>query len=283
MVIRTCLLRTHRLEEHNFVAEGVFNGGFPMSPRRFLNAGLGILVILFDQGADEFVQTRHLNVHGRTGTTIPVMFRELQDTTVTGELHEHGAVVTEACLEVHFEAEELVSFGTALAKQKCPWLSDEDLEDAAVNAFLEIQRQIKTIPTESDFRARFTECVRYRALDEAEKETERKAFARKLEGSPADLGDSYEEREGEKTLPYSSILKAEDRQTIIAALNKLMPADKLLLYDWCGLELKQREIAAKYGWGVSSVSARIEGALKRAREVLSSDPTLKDLPGIDHD
>ena len=47
--------------------------------------------------------------------------------------------------------------------------------------------------------------------------------------------------------------------------------------------MKHREIGEKYGLGNQFGEKPLDSALKRAKEALSSDPRLKDLPGIDHD
>ncbi len=181
-------------------------------------------------------------------------------------------------------AEKLLPFAEAIAYQKCQWLKPEDAEDIAVQAFREIQRQYAAVRSEGDFRARLVACTKYRVLDWIEKTAPSRKHVQNAEDiSDPDYKALYYDADPATVFAYENMLREDDRAVAREILNGLDPEVRQLLFDRLVLGMKHREIGEKYGWGTSSVKNRLDSYLKRAKEALSSDPRLKDLPGIDHD
>ena len=165
----------------------------------------------------------------------------------------------------------------AAAKQKCPWLSLEDAEDAAIQAFLEIQKQVcaipPAVPTLEDFCARLLACAKNRAVDIARKNKRlgQLVVATKTstdeEGAENKTDDDFDPTDD---LPYEVAIKSEDRELAGKLINSLDAKVKALLFDALVLKLKHKVIAAKNGWNTNAVGGHINNAVNKVRKQLSS-------------
>ena len=159
------------------------------------------------------------------------------------------------------------------AKQKCPWLSFEDAEDAAIQAFLEMQKQVcaipTVIPTLEDFCARLLACAKNRAVDIARKNKRLGQHVVVTKTSTDPGGDEHEIDDNfdpTDDLPYEVAIKSEDRELAQQLFAALEAGVKALLFDALVFKLKHRVIAAKNGWNTNAVGGHINNAVEKSEK-----------------
>jgi RNA polymerase sigma-70 factor, ECF subfamily len=162
--------------------------------------------------------------------------------------------------EAIVERHQAMAFRTA-------WLitrSSEDAEEVAQDAFLKAYRAFDRFRQGSPLRPWLLTIVANGARNRrvARGRHERLALLAAAERRPGDAVPS----------PEAALLGSERRSELLAAVERLREADRLVIACRYFLELSERETAAALGWRRGTVKSRLARALGRLRvELAGSD------------
>jgi RNA polymerase sigma factor (sigma-70 family) len=149
--------------------------------------------------------------------------------------------------------------------------SSADAEEAAQEGFLKAYRALARFREGSPFRPWLLAIVANEARD-------RRAAGARLERLTA---REVEERRPDDAVPSpeAALLDSERRAELIAAIERLREADRLVISCRYLLELSERETAAVLGWKRGTVKSRLSRALERLRAELGVDPATLEAGG----
>lgn len=101
------IIRLVRLTEAEAITEGVANLHDLGVPRRILEAGLVIAIVLGRQLGVVRRDAAHPDEDGRAGRGVPVMLTQMQAKAAAGNLRVEGEIVSEAMFPIDSEAKEI--------------------------------------------------------------------------------------------------------------------------------------------------------------------------------
>jgi RNA polymerase sigma-70 factor (ECF subfamily) len=149
-----------------------------------------------------------------------------------------------------------IAFRTAMLVTR----SAADAEEAAQDAFLKAHRALGRFRTDAPFRPFLLAIVANEARNRRRSSGRREALS---------LRAAAEERSGDAApSPETSLLAAERRSELLAAVEALREDDRLVIACRYFLELSEAETAAALDVAAGTVKSRLSRALARLREQL---------------
>ena len=147
------------------------------------------------------------------------------------------------------------------------WLVTRDrheAEDAAQEAFVKAYYALDRFRPELPFRPWLLRIVANEARNRARSSRRRQGLA--LRAAAVSDGDAAPS-------PETAALALEDRETLLAALNRLPPADREIIGHRYLIGLSESETAAVLDVRVGTVKSRLSRAMTRLRAVLGEGAT----------
>ena len=135
--------------------------------------------------------------------------------------------------------------------------SAADAEDAAQAGFVKAWYALGRFRTGAPFRPWVLQIVANEARNRRRSAGRRAQLA--LRAAAADSG-------GAAPSPEATLVRAEERESLLAAVGELREEDRLVIACRYFLDLSEEETAATLGWPRGTVKSRLSRALDRLRE-----------------
>ena len=175
----------------------------------------------------------------------PLEDAELVELAKGGDVRAYGELV-DRYREISFRTAYLIARNSA------------DAEDATQDAFVKAYYALDRFRTADPFRPWILRIVSNEARNRRRSAGRRTALALRAAGE-APSGDAAPSPEGE-------VLAAEQREGLLAAVNRLREDDRLVIGCRYFLELSEEETATTLGLPRGTVKSRLSRALDRLRE-----------------
>lgn len=190
----------------------------------------------------------------------------ISDTPVEGRpLDDESALVEDARRGVPGAYEELVHRHQSLAVRTAYLITGEstEAEDATQAAFVKAFGALDRFRSGMPFRPWLLKIVTNEARNKRRSAGRRTGLELRLAGQPV--------RDDAAPSPEAAALAADDRRSLVAALNGLREEDRLAIAYRYFLEMSEEEIATALGCARGTVKSRLSRALVKLRRELELD------------
>jgi RNA polymerase sigma factor (sigma-70 family) len=185
-----------------------------------------------------------------------VVGRPLDDAVLVEQAKRGDAASYEELVRRH----QQTAFRTAYVITR----SAPDAEESAQDGFVKAYRALGRFRTGSPFRPWLLQIVANEARNRRRAAGRRDAATTRAVAAAGSSGEAAPS-------PESSLLDAERRETLLAALDELREDDRLVLACRFVVELSEEETAAALGVRKGTVKSRQSRALERLRAVLGEE------------